>query len=73
MTINDLEPGDLLWVEWGYGMSKATYLGDGIFRLGWTPLFGGLDDYYENGRNRRWVFIRKPLWKIIRNYLFKKS
>lgn len=72
MTIEELEVGDLIWVEWGYGMLRAKYGGGGVFITTHLRLTGSLYDYYENGRKRSWLFRRKPLWKILKNFIFNK-
>ncbi len=66
MTIEELEVGDKIWVQkydFDSEYSPATFVGNNIARI---------QGYYMDLQGVKWLFRRKPLWKILKNFIFNK-
>lgn len=63
-TIEELEIGDRLLVEFGLSFEKGKYIGKGLAKI--SIIF---NPFVLDLKERKWVFLRKSIW----SRLFKTS
>jgi len=59
VTIGDLKYGDNLFIEYGFSMRKAKYLGRGIAKINYSDLFVDL-----NNSERFWIYRKSTFQRI---------